>query len=146
MTRQFIKPMLAQRRGSIINVSASGSLTNPAGDGRWRGNHPQMLNQPYDASKAALSSMSFYLAEEVKPQNVAVNVIFPGATLTTGSAALAVGRRAIGFEFTMLKPEHVVPLVLHLAGQDAGGETGLAYDVVRWNETHGHGAAAAWHA
>ena len=144
MTRQFIKPMLEQQRGSVVNVSASGSLTQSAGDGQWRGNHPSLLNQPYDASKAALTSMSFYLAEEVKPRNVAVNVIFPGATRTTGSDALMVGRRALGFAFTMLRPEHVVPLVLHLATQDASGETGRAYDVLRWNETHGHGNATAW--
>src|ERR1700712_4731973 len=80
LTRTFVQPMLEQRSGSIINVSANGSVTHLERPGVWTGNHPQMLNQPYDASKAAMTSMSFYLAEEIKTSNVAVNVVFPGAT------------------------------------------------------------------
>jgi 1,1a-dihydroxy-1-hydro-9-fluorenone dehydrogenase len=144
MTRCFIQPMLDKQRGSIVNISASGSLTTAAGDGVWLGNHPTLLNQPYDASKAALSSMSFYLAEEVKRHNVAVNLVFPSATLTTGSQEMLPGRQALGFTTTFSRPEHVVPLVLHLALQDSSGDTGKAFDVVRWNINHGFGDADAW--
>jgi hypothetical protein len=45
---------------------------------------------------------------------------------------------------SLLKPEHVVPLVLHLAAQDAGGETGKAFDAVQWNRRHGLGGPDAW--
>jgi len=45
---------------------------------------------------------------------------------------------------TPLRPEHVVPLVLHLAAQDANGETGFAFDAVAWNASHGYGGREAW--
>ncbi len=67
-------------RGSIVNISSSGSVGRPHADepGVWHGRNPAFRNQPYDASKAALTNMSFYLADELKPRNVAVNVVFPG--------------------------------------------------------------------
>jgi hypothetical protein len=47
---------------------------------------------------------------------------------------------------SLLRPEHVVPLVLHLAAQEAGGETGKAFDAVQWNLRHGLGGPDAWRA
>jgi 1,1a-dihydroxy-1-hydro-9-fluorenone dehydrogenase len=141
LTRRFVRPMLAQRRGSVIMVSANGSLTQAVEAGVSVGNHPGLLNQPYDASKAALTSLSFYLAEEVKGANVAVNVIFPGATRTTGSDDLTPGREALGLKMDLLPAEHVVPVCLMLAQADAAS-TGRAYDVVPWNAAHGRAAAA----
>lgn len=139
--RRFIQPMLAQRSGSVINVSANGSLTHDLGGGVSAGNHPHLMNQPYDATKAAFTSLSFYLAEEVKAQNVAVNVIFPGATRTTGSDDLAEGRAKLGFFSDLLAPEHVVPVCLYLAAQDGAGVTGQAFDVVPWNAAQARSAA-----
>lgn len=131
--RRFIEPMKAQRRGSVINVSANGSLVHDLGHGVSAGNHPEYLNQPYDASKAALTSLSFYLAAEVQACNVAVNVVFPGPTRTTGSDELTDGRQELGFMTRLLGPDHVVPVCLHLAGQDGNGITGRAFDAVPWN-------------
>jgi hypothetical protein len=37
-----------------------------------------------------------------------------------------------------------VPLVLHLAEQDASGETGKAFDTVQWNIAHGFGGPDQW--
>jgi NAD(P)-dependent dehydrogenase (short-subunit alcohol dehydrogenase family) len=144
--RQFVQPMLVQGRGSIVNISSNGSVTPTTGtDGVWAGLHPGFRNQPYDASKAALTSMSFYLAEELKPRNVAVNVVFPAGTRTTGSDEMVAGRAALGLRVgSLLKPEHVVPLVLHLATQDARGDTGKAFDAVAWNRQHGLGGADQW--
>jgi 1,1a-dihydroxy-1-hydro-9-fluorenone dehydrogenase len=145
VTRQFIQPMIEQRRGSIINVSAAGSAPIELGDGVWSGRHPTIRNEPYEASKAALTNLTFYLAEEVKQYNIAVNVIFPAGTRTTGSDELHAARQALGFgAASLLKPEHVVPLALYLAQQDALGETGRAIDPVRWNELHGFGGIEAW--
>lgn len=137
VTRRFIHPMLAQRRGSVVNISANGSLTQHLGDGVSVGNHPGLLNQPYDATKAALTSLSFYLAEEVKGSNVAVNVVFPGATRTTGSDALTAGREALGLKMNLLDADHVLPVCLMLADADSR-LTGRAYDVVPWNLAQGH--------
>jgi NAD(P)-dependent dehydrogenase (short-subunit alcohol dehydrogenase family) len=98
------------------------------------------------ASKAALATMCFYLADEVKAQNVAVNLILPGHTRTTGSDEQTRLRAAMGATNTtkMLVPEHVVPLVLYLASQDASQVTGKLFDVVQWNSEHGLGGRERW--
>jgi NAD(P)-dependent dehydrogenase (short-subunit alcohol dehydrogenase family) len=145
--RHFVPPMIDQRRGSIVNVSSGGSVgrksdTEP---GTWLGRNPAFRNQPYDASKAALTNLSFYLAEELKPSNIAVNVVFPAGTRTTGSDEMVAGRAAQGIRVApLLRPEHVIPLVLHLAVQDATGLTGRAIEAVVWNEAHGHGGTQEW--
>ena len=145
--RHFVPAMIDQRRGSIINISSGGSVgrASEAEAGTWMGRNPGFRNQPYDASKAALTNMSFYLAEELKPHNIAVNVVFPAGTRTTGSDEMVAGRAAQGIRVApLLRPEHVVPLALHLAGQDATGVTGRAIDAVVWNAAHGFGGADQW--
>jgi NAD(P)-dependent dehydrogenase (short-subunit alcohol dehydrogenase family) len=145
MIRAFVEPMLAQRRGSIANVGTRGSVMLPVRPGVWRHSHPEFRNQPYDASKAALCSASMYLAEELREHGVAVNVVFPGPTFTTGSEAIVEARRAAGIDARpFLRPDHLAPLLLHLARQDGTGDTGLAIDAVRWNEDNGHGDASRW--
>ncbi len=134
--RRFIQPMLHNQTGSIINVSANGSLTHVLSEGVSVGNHPGLMNQPYDATKAALTSLSFYLAEEVKASNVAVNVVFPGPTRTTGSEDLSEGRKSLGLNMTLLDASHVLPICLRLAAETGSGITGQAFDVVLWNSAN----------
>jgi 3-oxoacyl-[acyl-carrier protein] reductase len=145
MIRAYVAPMLARGRGSIINVGTRGSVLPPVSPGVWRGQHPGSRNQPYDASKAAMCSMSVYLAAELKDQGVAVNVVFPGATFTTGSAAIAEGRKRDGIvERPYLRPGHLAPVMKHLAVQTPAGETGLVIDSVQWNRDHGFGDDEQW--
>ena len=145
VTRSFVAPMLERGRGSIVVVGTRGSALRPAAAGTWRGHQPGNRNQPYEASKAALCSLSVYLAEELRDRGVAVNVVFPGPTFTTGSAEIAAGRRGIGVdEPPYLRPEHLAPLLMHLAGQTPAGETGLVIDSVQWNRDHGLGDADEW--
>jgi NAD(P)-dependent dehydrogenase (short-subunit alcohol dehydrogenase family) len=138
----FCQPMRAKRRGSIINVGSGGSL----------GENPATREQPYKAAKAALISMSMYLAHELKPDNIAVNVLLPGGTRSTGSDEQQAGRaeltRRLGegqmsWTGLRLNPDHVVPLALHLAQQDASSMTGQQVNAVRWNEEHGLGGVEA---
>ena len=145
--RAFVQPMLEHRRGSIVNVSSGGSVgrASDTEPGVWYGRNPAFRNEPYDASKAALTNMSFFLADELKSSNVAVNVVFPSGTRTTGSDEMVAGRGVLGIRVgRLLRPEHVVPLVLHLAAQDASGVTGQAIDAVTWNAGHGFGGAEDW--
>jgi 1,1a-dihydroxy-1-hydro-9-fluorenone dehydrogenase len=131
VTRELAPLMMAGRRGSIINIGS--------------GDNPAYRNQPYAASKAALASMSRYLAEELREHNVAVNVLRPSGTMTTGSIETAEALQAIGITTArLLRPEHVVPLALHLATQDASGDTGQLLQATRWNEEHGFGPADEW--
>jgi NAD(P)-dependent dehydrogenase (short-subunit alcohol dehydrogenase family) len=143
--RRFIVPMLEKRRGSIVNTVSSGILHHSHGGG-YTALRPNSREMPYQSSKAALATMSFYLADEVKEHNVAVNIVVPGHTRTTGfdeqnRARLAAGMRRGAHPVV---PEHMVPLVLHLAAQDAGGITGKMFDVMQWNIEHGLGGEERW--
>jgi NAD(P)-dependent dehydrogenase (short-subunit alcohol dehydrogenase family) len=145
VTRRFVRPMLEQRQGSIINIVSSGILAFSTGGG-YHALRPGSREMPYMASKAALATMSFYLADELKPHNVAVNTIIPGHTRGSWfddtirarvAAGHAPGRRPV-------RPEHMVPLALFLASQDASGVTGTMFDVMEWNSQHGFGGYETW--
>ncbi|HTE87179.1 MAG TPA: SDR family oxidoreductase [Dehalococcoidia bacterium] len=140
VTQQFIKPMIEKRRGSIVSVASSGSAIDSGGSGVWTALRPNSREQPYMSSKSALMNWALYLADEVKELNIAVNVIFPGHTRTTGSAEQELARRAMGQRGgpIPLDPEHAVPLVIYLAQQDASGETGKVFDTTRWLQDHGY--------
>jgi NAD(P)-dependent dehydrogenase (short-subunit alcohol dehydrogenase family) len=145
VVRRFVQPMIEKRRGSIINVVSSGILNHSHG-GAYMALRPNSREMPYMSSKAALATLSFYLADEIKEHNVAVNVIIPGHTRTTGfdeqnRARLAAGSRQGPMP---LMAEHVVPLVLYLASQDASGLTGRLFDTLQWNMEHGLGGHEAW--
>lgn len=138
--KTFITPMLSQRRGSIVNV----------GSGGYGAARPDSREMPYQAAKAALTTMTLYLAHELKPSNIAANVILPGHTRSTGSDEQEAQRRIIrermGVRRRTLRvvPEHVVPLVLFLAEQDAAGVTGHVINALQWNEEHGVGGVERW--
>ncbi len=143
--RRFIRPMIGKRRGSIINAVSSGILHHSQGGG-YAAFRPNSREMPYMSSKAALATLSFYLADEMQEHNVAVNIVIPGHTRTTGfdeqnRARLALGARRGPIPVV---PEHIVPLVLLLAAQDASGITGRMFDVMKWNVEHGLGGHEAW--
>jgi NAD(P)-dependent dehydrogenase (short-subunit alcohol dehydrogenase family) len=141
MIKAFSAPMIEKGRGSIINVGSGGSL----------GQNPATREQPYKAAKAALISMSMYLAHELKPSNVAVNVLLPGGTRSTGSDEQQAGRNALRaadgeMSWTGLRvnADHVVPLALHLAQQDAAELTGQEMRAMDWNQANGLGGIETW--
>ncbi len=135
--RAFIRPMVEKRRGSIINISTSGSYLKLRPEGR---------EQPYMASKAALTNLTFYLAAEVREHNIAVNTVFPGHTRTTGFEEQNAARRALGAppRPEPVRADSVVPIVKYLAQQDASGVTGQALDAMEWNVEHGLGGHDRW--
>jgi len=142
--KQFTPPMLEKRRGSLINVSSGG----------YNASRPDSREMPYQAAKGALVTMTLYLAHELKPRNIAANVILPGHTRSTGSDEQEVLRREIRaraaapgapvWRSLRLNPDHVVPLALFLAVQDASGVTGQVIGALQWNEEHGFGGTDHW--
>ncbi len=146
VTRRFIRPMIEQGRGSVINVASSGIVIEPRDDGGHAALRPDSREQPYMSSKAALANLTFYLAAEVKPYNVAANVVIPGHTRTTGSDEQALARMKVSGRpgRDPVTPEHTVPLVRFLAAQDAGGVTGRMFDALQWNAEHGFGGYERW--
>ena len=142
--KQFTLPMLEKRRGSIINVSSGG----------YNASRPDSREMPYQAAKGALVTLTLYLAHELKPHNIAANVLLPGHTRSTGSDEQEVLRREIRARAATpgapvvrslrLNPDHVVPLALFLAAQDASGVTGQVIGALQWNEAHGFGGTDRW--
>ncbi len=149
VTRYFIQPMLEKQQGSVMSVISSGALHHSHGSA-YMALRPNSREMPYQSAKSALLCMMFYLADEVKESNVAVNILVPGHVRTTGFDEQNAARRAMempgGRPGAMaLKPDHIVPLALFLAKQDAGsGITGKCFDTVTWNIEHGLGGPANW--
>ncbi len=149
VVRYFIQPMLAKQRGSVMSVISSGALHSSSG-GAYMGLRPNSREMPYQSAKAALLTMMFYLGDEVRDQNIAVNVLIPGHARTTGFDEQNAARRLRGTGEarrgpTALKASHIVPLAMFLAAQDANsGVTGKCFDTMTWNIEHGLGGADAW--
>lgn len=143
--RRFIRPMLEKGSGSIINVISSGVLPVCAGGG-WFGLRPWTTEMPYQATKAAVMALSFYLGDEVRGQGVAVNAVMPGHTRASwfDTTARAWKERGQVYGVRPVISEHVIPITLFLAGQDGRGVTGMLYSVPDWNYDHGYGNYAAW--
>jgi NAD(P)-dependent dehydrogenase (short-subunit alcohol dehydrogenase family) len=156
--KRFIEPMIEKGRGSII-TSASGQILNahPAAtaDENARPGLRFGLSRegPYQPAKMALGAMCLYLAEELRGTNIAVNVLLPGHTATTGSDEQEAVRNAIrqrmsptGATFIprRVRADNVVPLALHLAEQDAEGITGRWIAAMDWNQENGFGGFETW--
>ena len=143
--RRFIQPMIEKKRGSIINVVSSGILPVSQGGGYF-GLRPWTVEMPYQATKAAVMALTFYLGEEVRGQGVAVNAVMPGHTRASWFDATARAYQQQGMVY-FLRPvvsEHVLPIMLFLAAQDGRGVTGRLYYIPDWNYDHGYGDYAAW--
>lgn len=68
--REVAPEMMERRSGRIVNISSTAST----GIFTW--------GAIYGAAKAAVNQYSRYLAAQLRPYNVAVNVVAPGATIT----------------------------------------------------------------
>ena len=135
--------MIEKKSGSIMSVISSGALHSSFG-GAQMAFRPSSMEMPYQSTKAALLTMMFYLADEIKKDNVAVNLMVPGHTRTTGFDEQNIARREAGIGSgrapAPLTPQHIVPLALFLGGRDAAsGVTGKCFDATTWNIEHGIG-------
>ena len=129
-----------------MSVISSGALHSSFG-GAHTAFRPNSIEMPYQSTKAALLTMMFYLADEIKKDNVAVNLMVPGHTRTTGFDEQNIARREMGIGSRNapppLTPQHIVPLALFLGGCDAAsGVTGRCLDATTWNNEHGIGTQA----
>ncbi|HEX4812993.1 MAG TPA: SDR family oxidoreductase [Nonomuraea sp.] len=118
--REAGRAMCAAGRGSIVNVASVNAL---------RG-QPDMLH--YNASKAALVSLTQTLAVEYAPHGVRVNAVCPGSTRTDAweeggwdeaDRASFAGRIPLGRFAT---PAEIAATVAFLAGPDSSYVTGHA--------------------
>ena len=137
--KTFVQPMIAQKRGSIVNICSGG------GSGA-------SLEGPYQPAKAAEVMMTIFLANELKPHNIAANVLLPGFTRTTGTDEQTAAREEVWrrnnpgkpYLVRRLRPDSVVPLALYLAEQDANGVTGETFNALAWNQENELGGFETW--
>jgi NAD(P)-dependent dehydrogenase (short-subunit alcohol dehydrogenase family) len=143
--RRFIRPMLEKKRGSIVNIISSGVLPMSLGGGYY-GLRPGSIEMPYQATKAAVMALSFYLGEEVRADGIAVNAIMPGHTRASwfDDTARAYQEKGMSYFMRPAIAEHVLPIMLFLAAQDGRGVAGRLYYVPDWNFDHGYGKYADW--
>lgn len=73
LTKLFAKEMVRKRSGKILNVASTGSY------------HPGPYTAVYYATKSYVLSLTEALAVELKPYNVQVSALCPGATKTNFS-------------------------------------------------------------
>lgn len=146
--RRFVVPMLEAGRGSIINIVSSGVMMNSTG-GAFFGARPWSVEMPYQATKSALTTASFYLSQELFAEGIAVNSVMPGHTRASWFDATArdfVEREHAVYFMRPLVPEHMVPIILFLSAQ-AGARppvTGRLFHVPDWNYDHGYGDYRVW--
>ncbi len=129
--REILPSMIARRRGTVINFSGGGAAT------------PRPRFSAYASTKAAVVRLTETLAEELKPYNVRVNAVAPGAVFTRlTEAVIAAGERAgdAGLAEALhtretggTPPERAAELVAFLASPDSGNLTGRLISAV-WDD------------
>lgn len=116
VTRHGVKPMIAKKQGSIINISSM-----------W-GQVGSSCESAYSASKAGLIGLTKALAKELGPSNIRVNCIAPGVIDTDMNSSLTAETLAELREDTPLmrlgKPEDIADLAFFLASDEAAFITG----------------------
>jgi len=121
LSKIFIKNMVKNRYGRIINISSiSGLMGNPG-----------QVN--YSSSKAALNGFTKSLAKELGSRNITVNSVAPGFIETDMTSFLDETAKKNVIETIPLKrlgrPEDVAELVLFLASEEASYITGQTISI-----------------
>jgi NAD(P)-dependent dehydrogenase (short-subunit alcohol dehydrogenase family) len=117
-----LRSMLAQRSGAIFGITS----------GAARGYRPGRVG--YSTSKAALERMFLSMAEEVRPANIAVNLLSPGRVDTWMNRR---GDWAGTAHIPMARPEAIIPAAVWLAQQTAESFTGQVVERADFGVTWG---------
>jgi 3-oxoacyl-[acyl-carrier protein] reductase len=125
MCWHVIPIMKAKGVGSIINVGSNMGINIMPGGG-----------VAYSSSKAAVHMMSYALAAELKPSNIAVNVFSPGSLKSEGSSVIP--WNLINWE-SRTDPFEVAQCTVFLALQTGNGITGQYLHQAEYGKTWGPG-------
>lgn len=122
--------MIRQGGGKIINLSGGGATS------------PRPHFSAYAASKTAVVRLTETLAEELKPYNIDINAIAPGAVYTEMTkevlaAGAAAGEKAVADAVRTREegrtPEAAAELAVFLASEESNGLTGRLISAV-WDD------------
>ena len=122
LCKYALPSMMAQRSGAIFCITS----------GAARGYRPGRVG--YSMSKAALDRMFLSLAEEVRPYNIAVNVLSPGRVDTWMNRR---GDWPGTSHIPMAQPEAIMPAAVWLAQQSAASFTGQVVERADFGVTWG---------
>jgi NAD(P)-dependent dehydrogenase (short-subunit alcohol dehydrogenase family) len=112
LTKEVLRLMIAEREGSIINLSSGVGRTGKA---RWGA---------YAASKFGVEGLTQVLADELKESNIRVNAVNPRGTRTAMRAAAYPEEDPL----TLPAPEEITPVFVYLASAESSGVTGKSFD------------------
>lgn len=121
ITKSFLKGMMKQRIGRIINISSVvGSMGNPG-------------QANYCASKAGIEGFTRSLAQEIGSRNITVNSVAPGFIATDMTNELTEDQKNVMINNIPLgrygEPKEIAKAVLFLASDDAAYITGQVLHV-----------------
>ena len=121
ITKAFIKPMLKEKEGRIINISSVAGLMG----------NPGQVN--YSASKAAIGGFTKSLAKELASRNITVNSIAPGYVSSDMTDALNDDQKVeILKQIPVQKfgdPKNIADLAIFLASEKGQYITGQTISV-----------------
>jgi 3-oxoacyl-[acyl-carrier protein] reductase len=118
VTKAVLPHMREQQSGSIVNTSSIFAFDNVAG------------YAAYNASKAAINSLTVTLAKEVARHNIRVNAVAPGAIDTPLNKPLKSNEQMLEKIISLIpmrrlgKPEEIAKAVAFLLSDDASYITG----------------------
>lgn len=108
VARGFTPLMIEQGHGKIINITM---------------NHETMRRKgfiPYGPSRAGTESLSYIMAEDLRPYGITVNMLLPGGATDTGMIPEELKRQ---IKFPLLRPRVMVEPIIFLASSKSDGIT-----------------------
>ena len=148
LTMHAVLPfMIAQGRGKIINLSGGGATG------------PRPNFSAYGASKAAIVRLTETTAEEMKPYNIQINAVAPGAINTRMLDDVLAAGHIAGTEYAAAlkqketggsSPDRAAALVVFLASSASDGLTGKLISAIHddwenWDAVRIHSMSnSAW--
>jgi 3-oxoacyl-[acyl-carrier protein] reductase len=123
LSAAVIPGMKQKGQGRIINIASIAGIRVSVLGGA-----------AYTASKAGVLGLTRHLASELAPDNITVNAILPGVTLTplVEKATDAAGRTAIAASVPLGRmgtPNDIGRLAVYLAGEDSSYITGVSIPI-----------------
>jgi gluconate 5-dehydrogenase len=125
VAKAFAPLFLVQGRGKIVNISM---------------NHETMKRKgfiPYGPSRAGAESLSYIMAEDLKENNIDVNMLLPGGATETGMIPEGLLATLKDKSF-LLSPDVMAEPIVFLASDESNGITGariVAKDFAAWKQT-----------
>jgi NAD(P)-dependent dehydrogenase (short-subunit alcohol dehydrogenase family) len=120
-SKQALKIMRPQLRGSIVNISSP------------QGKKGKLLRGPYSAAKFGVEGLTQVLALENAAYNIRVNCLDPGGIVATEAIRKIPGNRGI----RMLSPAIVRACAVYLASEESSEITGRSLVATHWNQERG---------